>query len=160
LAGDAHWLPVYPRELSTYPATQFDDQVDSTSQFLDWNGGRTHQFRGHAVFELYRLLAEEAAGRGVSERMVKLSVPPGISTVYTMTGQTDPGDANSDHRGDRGGSSGLARQWLQEGARPRLPKGSLGMKSNRPKTWEGTHLGKILKNEDNPCFEDLSLLRP
>jgi len=36
LPATAHWLAEYRQELITFPKGQFDDQVDSTSQALDW----------------------------------------------------------------------------------------------------------------------------
>ena len=30
------WLDIYIHELTTFPAGKYDDQTDSTSQFLDW----------------------------------------------------------------------------------------------------------------------------
>ena len=33
---EAPWLDEYLSELLGFPATKFDDQVDSTSQFLEW----------------------------------------------------------------------------------------------------------------------------
>jgi predicted phage terminase large subunit-like protein len=32
----AHWLAEYLQEVTTFPASKYSDQVDSTSQFLDW----------------------------------------------------------------------------------------------------------------------------
>lgn len=46
----AVWLPDYEKELIAFPAGKYDDQVDSTSQYLDWarRGARrgTKQLRG------------------------------------------------------------------------------------------------------------------
>src|SRR5882762_4405269 len=36
LPTDAHWLDDYLRELAMFPNGRYDDQVDSTAQFLDW----------------------------------------------------------------------------------------------------------------------------
>lgn len=36
LPKNAHWLPAYEREILTFPTGTFDDQVDSTSQYLEW----------------------------------------------------------------------------------------------------------------------------
>ena len=35
---DAPWLDVYLNELLAFPNGRYDDQVDSTSQFLKWAG--------------------------------------------------------------------------------------------------------------------------
>lgn len=38
----ASWLALYEREILTFPDATYDDQVDSTSQYLEWaRGGRT-----------------------------------------------------------------------------------------------------------------------
>jgi predicted phage terminase large subunit-like protein len=36
LPDEGHWLSEYLHELTTFPNGKFDDQVDSTSQALDW----------------------------------------------------------------------------------------------------------------------------
>jgi predicted phage terminase large subunit-like protein len=36
LSDEAHWLADYFMELTTFPASRHDDQVDSTAQFLAW----------------------------------------------------------------------------------------------------------------------------
>jgi phage terminase large subunit-like protein len=36
--GDATWLPDYRSELELFPLSAFDDQVDATSQFINWGG--------------------------------------------------------------------------------------------------------------------------
>lgn len=36
LPKNASWLPAYEREILTFPTGTFDDQVDSTSQYLEW----------------------------------------------------------------------------------------------------------------------------
>ena len=36
LPGDAPWLADYLAELTVFPAGRYDDQVDSTAQFLAW----------------------------------------------------------------------------------------------------------------------------
>lgn len=40
LPTDAHWLGTYETELLGFPNTKHDDQVDSTSQFLNWAARR------------------------------------------------------------------------------------------------------------------------
>jgi predicted phage terminase large subunit-like protein len=39
LPDKAVWLPDYEKELISFPNGKYDDQVDSTSQFLNWAGG-------------------------------------------------------------------------------------------------------------------------
>lgn len=36
LPQDAAWLDIYLRELMAFPSSKYDDQVDSTSQYLKW----------------------------------------------------------------------------------------------------------------------------
>jgi hypothetical protein len=36
IPAQAHWLAEYLHELSVFPKGKYDDQVDSTSQPLDW----------------------------------------------------------------------------------------------------------------------------
>jgi hypothetical protein len=73
------------RELATYPDSQFNDQVDSTSQVFDFIKGRTLRSPGWGVPEEYRRQAEKALGR-ISERPVRLKAPH-QSTVITITGR-------------------------------------------------------------------------
>ena len=44
LPEKADWLPAYLHELPVFPNGKFDDQVDSTSQALDWFKSSTAQF--------------------------------------------------------------------------------------------------------------------
>lgn len=79
---EAHWLAEYLYELSTFPKSKHDDQVDSTSQALEWLKQRV---AGWGVFEYYRLAAEER--QMSATRMVTLKVTSGISCVGTITGR-------------------------------------------------------------------------
>jgi predicted phage terminase large subunit-like protein len=54
----AEWLAVYLHELTTFPGSKFDDQVDSTSQALDWIK------KGHQVYGLSEYLKLEADRAG------------------------------------------------------------------------------------------------
>jgi predicted phage terminase large subunit-like protein len=56
----APWLAQYLHEMTVFPKGKHDDQVDSTAQFLDWF---KKPMRGWAIFELYRMRAEELEGR-------------------------------------------------------------------------------------------------
>lgn len=80
---EAYWLAEYLHELSTFPKSKYDDQVDSTSQALEWLKQR---IPGAGIFEYYRELAEEASGTA-PQRMVTLKVPLGVSHVATLTGR-------------------------------------------------------------------------
>ncbi|HVH89566.1 MAG TPA: phage terminase large subunit, partial [Terriglobales bacterium] len=57
LPETAHWLAEYLHELSTFPKGRFDDQVDSTSQALDWikDAGRLP-----GIVEFWKREAEKA----------------------------------------------------------------------------------------------------
>jgi len=83
IPNQAHWLDEYLHELTTFPKSRFDDQVDSTSQALEWLKQR---FSGWGIFEYYGRLAAEA-GKSNETKTVCLKAPPGISHVGTLTGQ-------------------------------------------------------------------------
>jgi predicted phage terminase large subunit-like protein len=51
----AEWLAQYLHEMATFPKGKFDDQVDSTSQALDWVKGGLHQY---GLFDWYRRAAK------------------------------------------------------------------------------------------------------
>jgi predicted phage terminase large subunit-like protein len=55
LPSDADWVQTYLHELVLFPNARHDDQVDSTSQALDWLSG---YFDGRGLLEFYR---QEAA---------------------------------------------------------------------------------------------------
>jgi predicted phage terminase large subunit-like protein len=80
---EAHWLDDYLHELTTFPASRYDDQVDSTSQFLDWNKWRPP---GWGILEFYRQQAE-ALRKPVNSAKVRLKPPSQISTFYTIDGR-------------------------------------------------------------------------
>jgi predicted phage terminase large subunit-like protein len=82
--NNAHWLPEYLHELTTFPAGKFDDQVDSTSQFLAWTKqGRTS---GSAWVEYMRQQAE-APHRAAAPAMVRLKVTNGSSHIIDSSGR-------------------------------------------------------------------------
>jgi predicted phage terminase large subunit-like protein len=56
LPTDAPWLANFLRELSVFPKSKYDDQVDSLAQFLDWFS-RPMPYAG--LFEYYRQEAEK-----------------------------------------------------------------------------------------------------
>ena len=58
IPAQAEWLAQYLHEMAVFPNGKYDDQVDSTSQALDWfkNG-----IGEHPIFELYRQEAEALA---------------------------------------------------------------------------------------------------
>lgn len=88
---DAHWLGEYLHELTTFPNGKFDDQVDSTSQALEWLKQRTP---GWGILQYYADLVA-SAGRSQVGPMVRYRIQPGVSHVYTITGrQVLVGDDN------------------------------------------------------------------
>ena len=44
IPDSAPWLPDFEKELFTFPLAEHDDQVDSTSQFLNWVAGNQHSY--------------------------------------------------------------------------------------------------------------------
>lgn len=91
LPKGAPWLAAYVHELITFPRAKYDDQVDSTSQALDWikqgNFGP-----GMGVFQYYRQEYERLQEK--QTKMVRLKSPTGHGAigVHTLSGrwvQTD-----------------------------------------------------------------------
>jgi len=56
IPAQAHWLAEYLHEMSVFPKGKYDDQVDSTSQALDWFKNGMGKF---GLFEVYRQEAEK-----------------------------------------------------------------------------------------------------
>jgi hypothetical protein len=83
LPRETHWLADYLHELTVFPNGRYDDQVDSTSQALAWT---KHRPSGWGLLEYTRQLADIATGR-VEPPRVQLKAPPGITYVYTLSGQ-------------------------------------------------------------------------
>jgi Terminase RNaseH-like domain len=79
---EAHWLPAYIHELTTFPRSKYDDQVDSTSQALGWLKAPTSHF---GIYEFYRRQYE--ALTEPQSALVRLLAPGNISHVYTITGR-------------------------------------------------------------------------
>lgn len=76
----AHWLDEYLREITAFPNSKNDDQVDSTAQALAWL-----KIPNSAAnwIRYYKDLVEEMNGT----RLVRLLAPPGISHVQTWSGK-------------------------------------------------------------------------
>jgi Terminase RNaseH-like domain len=55
LPEEAHWLAEYLHELKTFPKSRYDDQVDSTSQALQW---LKQSYGGRGIFEYTKSLSE------------------------------------------------------------------------------------------------------
>src|SRR5262249_6624757 len=83
LPHQAHWLPDYLHELTTFPGAKYDDQVDSTSQAIAWLKQRTP---GWGIREYYR---RQADALPVPARLPTVKVKPATTTshVYIMSGQ-------------------------------------------------------------------------
>jgi predicted phage terminase large subunit-like protein len=60
LPAEANWVPAYLHELTVFPRGKHDDQVDSTSQFLEWF---KQPMPGAGIFEFTKQLARETAAR-------------------------------------------------------------------------------------------------
>jgi predicted phage terminase large subunit-like protein len=61
LPKEAPWLDDYLHELMLFPRGKYDDQVDSTSQFLDW---RSTPMRGEGAYEYERRNYERSQAAG------------------------------------------------------------------------------------------------
>jgi len=77
---EAHWLADYMHELTTFPRSRYDDQVDSTSQALGWLKTPTP-----GILEYYRRLCMEMMHE--QDGIVRLRVQPGPSHVITIKGR-------------------------------------------------------------------------
>jgi hypothetical protein len=84
LPHSAAWLEDYVYELCGFPGLKHDDQVDSTSQFLDWwreegdPGGLYHFYEQEA--ERQRAFAED--------RTVHMRAPANCNRLISITGHT------------------------------------------------------------------------
>jgi predicted phage terminase large subunit-like protein len=87
LPRQAHWLANYLRELVTFPNSTYDDQVDSTSQALDWV---QRQKDCSGWLEYYRREAARAGGLPLDED----------ATVIYVRMRAHP---NLDYHGSTGG---------------------------------------------------------
>jgi hypothetical protein len=82
LPSQAHWLEDYVHELTTFPSGKYDDQVDSTSHALAWIMASG---REPALIQYVREEMEKRAGKAGG--LIRLKAPPGISHVFTGSGQ-------------------------------------------------------------------------
>ncbi len=80
---EAHWLADFLHEMVVFPNGRHDDQVDSTAQALAWSKQRPP---GWGIIEYYRLGAARASSKA-PQGTRRLKAPPGISHVYTRSGQ-------------------------------------------------------------------------
>ncbi len=91
---NAHWAPEYLYELEVFPRGKYDDQVDSTSQFLAWYNN--FKVPGWNVMEFYRQEAKRT-GERKSEEIWTVLVPAErrMDTFYLKDGSI----ARMDDRG-------------------------------------------------------------
>jgi predicted phage terminase large subunit-like protein len=81
LPTQAHWVADYLHELTSFYFGKYDDQVDSTSQFLDWSKVIEPYIITHARQEVQRQQSPAYA-------TIKVKRPAnGSSTVYFMNGE-------------------------------------------------------------------------
>jgi predicted phage terminase large subunit-like protein len=80
LPSEAPWLDDYLHEMALFPKGRHDDQVDSTSQALDWF---QTPIPGWGLFEYYR---QQALKTQFPERFrVKLEMPAGMNSSHIGT---------------------------------------------------------------------------
>lgn len=82
LPASAPWLDDYLHELCGFPGTKHDDQVDSTSQALQWI---REQGDTGGLFEYYRRESEADRAR-VEDRTWQLRAPAGVSHASMRDG--------------------------------------------------------------------------
>jgi hypothetical protein len=74
LPESAPWLVDYVDSMASFPNATYDDDIDSTTQALNY-------FRGSnagGVFEYYRMLATGKGNKPAEPETIRLRVPPGI----------------------------------------------------------------------------------
>lgn len=79
IPDQAHWLPEYLHEMSCFPKGKYDDQVDSTSQALDWVKNDMSSF---GLIEWYRREAEKL--RNPSSSSSKTTYLPGCTRAFPI----------------------------------------------------------------------------
>ncbi len=81
---DAHWVDGYLHEMTSFPYGKHDDQVDSTSQFLDWAKIIEPPFLTYMRREVERLPSLSSL-----RPIARLRRPnDSITTVYLMDGKS------------------------------------------------------------------------
>jgi predicted phage terminase large subunit-like protein len=138
IPAQADWLPEYMHEIASFPRGKFDDQVDSTSQALDWvKQGK----ECYGVLDLRKKLIAQMGGRTA---LVDTQQHPGWTGAYPINsnGPQDVRKLKTDQRPETFPESrpcencnrvmtqripgGLrcaqcGAQWLHPNARPRIP---------------------------------------
>jgi hypothetical protein len=80
-------LAPYLHKLTVFPNGRHDDQVDSTTQLLDWFKRGSGTSSNAEFFELYRQRAEELrSGEARRGRPVHLRAPRGVGAVQLLSG--------------------------------------------------------------------------
>lgn len=103
LPEQAHWLAEYLHELEVFPKGRFDDQVDATSQALEYLSNHRMEFQG--LYDFYRLEAErleEEAQRPIYFKQAN----PGVHLI-DIEGHTIRPDENGIFRVPRKSAGGL-----------------------------------------------------
>jgi hypothetical protein len=81
----AHWLDAYLLELTTFPNSKYDDQVDSTVNALAWYTGQANSSFANAIGFLRNEIEKQ---QGPSKtKMIRVWVPGTSSTWYLITGR-------------------------------------------------------------------------
>jgi predicted phage terminase large subunit-like protein len=83
LPQEGHWLAEYVREMTTFPNGKYDDQVDSTSQALEWVKQRRP---GQGFLDYMREMDEQRASIDDNSISVKMIAPRNSTYVQTVTG--------------------------------------------------------------------------
>jgi predicted phage terminase large subunit-like protein len=85
LPSDAHWLDIYLHEVTTFPGSTYDDQVDSTAQALEWVSRSRSEPH---IIEFYRLQCAARAQQSAGGKNVRIKRPPkGADTVILRSGK-------------------------------------------------------------------------
>jgi len=81
----APWLAEYLHEMTVFPKGKYDDQVDSTAQFLDWF---KRPFPGQVFFEYMQMQMQARQKPENPERYrVCLQAAGDVGSVYTLSGR-------------------------------------------------------------------------
>jgi predicted phage terminase large subunit-like protein len=83
----APWLDAYLLELTGFPNSKYDDQVDSTVNALAWLTQRTTMSGWGWLEYMRRELADQSGTSVEKTRMVRVRMPPGSSLWSLITGR-------------------------------------------------------------------------
>jgi predicted phage terminase large subunit-like protein len=133
IPAQADWIPEYLHEIAAFPKGKYDDQVDSTSQALDWSK------QGMGCLGLIDLLKQIDARGGVDAFFAGRSNLPGFERIFSdQQTRKNNGDekplALTDSRPCEGCGGTMTQripgglrcmqcgaQWLHPDSRPRAP---------------------------------------